>query len=297
MENIPDILYEKLTKQYDINTMSKIIEGYNSNRCVTFRINTIKTTKKDILEILKENDIEFEELSWYNDAIIIKNKTEKDLVNLDIYKEGKIYLQSLSSMMPALILEPNEGENILDMTAAPGGKTTQIAALSNNKSLIMATEKNKIRYDRLKYNIDKQGASKVTILREDARYLDDYFSFDKILLDAPCSGSGTILTSNNNEHFTEELLNRIIKTQTELLNKALKLLKKDHTMIYSTCSILSEENENQLINLINNKKIEIIPIDDKFENIEKLPTKIEGTVAIMPNALFEGFFIAKIKKL
>lgn len=84
--------------------------------------------------------------------------TEKEIKNLPIYEEGKIYLQSLSSMLPPIILEPKEGADILDMAAAPGGKTTQIAALTNNKANITACEKNKIRTERLKYNLEKQGA-------------------------------------------------------------------------------------------------------------------------------------------
>ena len=142
-------------------------------------------------------DATFEEISWYDNSLVV-NTTEDTLRELDIYKEGKIYLQSLSSQLPPLFLNPKEDEMILDMAAAPGGKTTQIAALSNNKAMITAIEKNKIRSERLQYNIDKQGAKKVTVLNTDSRNLNEYFMFDKILLDAPCSGSGTIINNNFN---------------------------------------------------------------------------------------------------
>ena len=147
-------------------------------------------------------------------------------------------------MITSVILEPKEKENILDMAAAPGGKTTQISAISSGKSYITACEKNKIRCDRLKYNLQKQGVGNVNVMQEDARKLSDFFSFDKILLDAPCSGSGT--ESVFNPKFTEELIQRSAKTQEELLTKALKILKKDGEMVYSTCSILKEENEKVL---------------------------------------------------
>ena len=202
-------------------------------------------------------------------------------------------------MIPPIILNPQENENILDMTAAPGGKTTEILALSNNKSFITACEKNKIRAERLKYNINKQGANKVNIMLTDARNLDNYFSFDKILLDAPCSGSGTIsLTDCNLEkHFTKDLVNRSTKFQTQLLSKAIKLLKQGHEMVYSTCSILSIENENIIQKFINSNQIEVIPINTSaFSKIPMLPTSISGTLCIAPSELYEGFFVAKLRK-
>ena len=140
-----------------------------------------------------------------------------------MYTNGEVYLQSLSSMIPVIVLEPKPGENILDMAAAPGGKTTQISAITNNQALITACEKNKIRADRLRYNLEKQGASGVNILNTDASHLDSFFSFDRILLDAPCSGSGTM--SIFDKSYNKELVDRSQKTQEELLTKALKILK------------------------------------------------------------------------
>jgi len=297
---IPDFLYKMLYQYYDEITVNKIIEGYNEKIFTTIRVNTIKTNKEDIKNILKENNFILKEVDWYQDALIIINKNEDDIKKLDIYQNGEIYLQSLSSMMPVLFLNPNKNESILDMTAAPGGKTTQIAAISNNESLITATEKNKIRADRLEYNVKKQGCKKVTILREDARYLDDFFSFDKILLDAPCSGSGTIRLPNDNleQNFNKDLINRSIKFQIELLNKAIKLLKKDHEMIYSTCSILKEENEYILKNIMKNHNIEIIPIDSSIlKDVPLLPVEIEGTICVCPSEFYEGFFVAKLRKI
>ena len=95
-------------------------------------------------------------------------------------------------MIPPLVLAPRQGETVLDMAAAPGGKTTQMAALSGNAALITACEKNRIRAERMQFNLQRQGATRVSVMVEDARRLDDLFSFDRILLDAPCSGSGTI---------------------------------------------------------------------------------------------------------
>ena len=293
---IPEFLKKKLDYQYGTELTSKILEGYKKSRVVSLRINSIKTNKEEIINILNKNNITYEEVSWYNNALVIVNKKEEDLKKLDIYKEGKIYLQSLSSQLPPLFLEPKENELILDMTAAPGGKTTEIAALSDNKAMITAIEKNKIRSDRLQYNIEKQGAKKVTVLNTDARSLNEYFMFDKILLDAPCSGSGTI-TNNNFDRFNEELVNRSVKFQKTLIKEALKHLKVDGELIYSTCSILNEENES-IIKEILNENLVLIPLNlTNYQDIPKLTSKIPGTLTVMPTNYYEGFFVAKIKKV
>jgi len=201
-------------------------------------------------------------------------------------------------MLPPIVLEPKEGTDILDMAAAPGGKTTQIAALVNNKASITACELNNIRAQRLKYNIEKQGATCVYVMQTDARKINNFFSFDQILLDAPCSGSGTLNVNdeNLNKIFTEKLVQKSVKSQKELLKKALKVLKSGQEMVYSTCSILQEENED-IINTLNKKEYEIIPIQfSGIQQLPMLPTKIEGTLCVMPTELYEGFFIAKIRK-
>lgn len=292
---IPEFLKNKLISQYGEEQTNKIIDGYKESRVVSLRINTIKSSKKEILSVLNENNITYEIISWYDNALIV-NTTEDTLRELDIYKDGKIYLQSLSSQLPPLFLNPQENEMILDMAAAPGGKTTEIAALSNNKAMITAIEKNKIRSERLQYNIDKQGAKKVTILNTDARNLNEYFIFDKILLDAPCSGSGTF-TNNNFENFNEDLVNRSIKFQTSLINEGIKHLKIGGELIYSTCSILEEENESIIQNILSDS-IELIPLDiTNYKDLPLLPTKIAGTLCIKPTKYYEGFFVAKIKKI
>lgn len=292
-------LEEKLEKQYGTKITKEIIEGYQTKRKTTLRINTIKSNIEEIKKELEKEKIEYETIKWSKEALIIKNADEKTIQEMEIYKNGKIYLQSLSSMLPPIILEPKEGTDILDMAAAPGGKTTQIAALTNNKAHITACEKNKIRAERLKYNVDKQGATCVFIMPKDSRFIDDFFSFDQILLDAPCSGSGTLDYNDANveKYFTEQLIERSSKTQKTLLSKAIKLLKPGHEMVYSTCSILDCENEDVVASVIKNGNIEIVPIN--FEGMEELPilpTKISGTLCVKPTELYEGFFVAKIRK-
>lgn len=323
-----EFLYEMLKEQYGKELTETIIQGLFTKRKTTIRVNTIKSNMEKVKNELEKANIKYKMVDWSNYALIIENVNnianadkyesmsifnknsnkntnliETVLQNMDIYKSGEIYLQSLSSMLPPIILEPKESTDILDMTAAPGGKTTEIAALTNNKSHITACEKNKIRADRLKYNVQKQGATCVFVMQKDARFIDDFFSFDQILLDAPCSGSGTLDLNNSDteKYFSRELIERSAKTQKLLLQKAIKLLKPGHTMVYSTCSILKKENEEALESCLNNPKfngkIEIEPINfNGIDELPLLPTSIKGTLCVCPTDLYEGFFVAKIKK-
>ena len=173
-----------------------------------------------------------------------------------------------------------------------GGKTTQIASLTDNKVFITACERNRIRFDRLKYNLEKQGVKNFNLMKEDSRDLSDYFKFDKILLDTSCTGSGT--ESIYNESFSEELLERLIKVQENLLRKAINLVNSGGIIIYSTCSIFKDENEK----IIEKMKdlVEIVPVEKpKNENLKTI-TSQNGTLTICPNEFYEGFFVSKLIK-
>lgn len=296
---IPDFLREKLLKQYGEALTDRIGRGYEFQRPVTLRINELRADKEAVTEALTREHIQYRQVAWSESALIIEDGIrEPRLKELEIYKTGGIYLQSLSSMLPPLILAPGAGESVLDMAAAPGGKTTQMAALSKNMASITACEKNKIRAERLSYNIEKQGASRVCVMVTDARKLDDFFSFDKVLLDAPCTGSGTLdmCQKDAKERLNQSSLKRAARLQEELLVKGLRLLKPGHELVYSTCSILEEENEAVVRKALQKVKARVIPIEtDAFSEVPLLPVRIEGTMCVCPDARYEGFFVAKLR--
>ena len=294
---LPEFLKESITKDYNAEELNTYTDSINLKRPLTIRINTLKTSVDYLLNYLKENNIEYKTVTWSNTALIITNREEDEIRELDIYKNGYIYLQSLSSQLPPLFVNPKENENILDMAAAPGGKTTELQALADNKAQITAVEKNQVRFERLEYNINKLGAKKINIIKKDARFLDDYFTFDKILLDAPCSGSGTLTKETIND-FNEDLVTRSVNTQKQLINKAFRLLKKDGILTYSTCSILKCENDEVIKYLLdNNPNAEIIHMNlTGYQGLPIIKNDIPGTLTIRPNELYEGFYIAQIKK-
>ncbi len=294
----PPLLRQRLRTQYGPDLAEDIERGF-VRRQVTLRVNPLRTTREQVLAELHAAQIDFEPVPWYEDALILPNAREEAVRALNCYAAGGVYLQSLSSMLPALVLRPKSGEAILDMAAAPGGKTTQMAALSGGGALITACEKNPLRSERLQFNLTRQGAGRVSLLRQDARTLNPLFRFDKVLLDAPCSGSGTVVLAEGEitRRMEAEWLRKITATQKAMLKKALSLLIAGHEMVYSTCSILREENEDVLEAVLPGCGAEVMPIElPGAEALPLLPTHIPGTWCIRPDALFEGFFVAKIRR-
>ncbi len=286
-------LSARLKAVYGEALTERIVAGYRTERLVTLRVNSLKTDAATVRKTLSAYGIESFPVSWYSDALIVRGAREGALRATPLYDNGEIYLQSLSSMLPPLYLDPQAEEAILDMTAAPGGKTTQISAMSGGKAFITACERDKVRAQRLEYNIKKQNAPRVSVLNADALKLDDFFRFDKVLLDAPCSGSGT-LQLNEPLKISDKLIENSVKLQEKLLAKALRLLKKGGTLVYSTCSVLPCENDEILAKVLPTVGAEIVPIE-KIDGISYLPSTA-GTICVCPDELYEGFFVAKIRK-
>ena len=189
---------------------------------------------------------------------------------------------------------------------APGiGKSTLMLQICSQlcrfaKVLYVSGEESphqlKMRAERLEYNVKKQGANRVTVMNMDARQLDDFFAFDRVLLDAPCSGSGTV-TEGSRGQFSREYLDRTVKMQKTLLDKAIRLLKPGHELVYSTCSVLREENEEVVAAALKKGGVQLVPIDTAaFDGVPLLPTDMPGVMCVCPDEWYEGFFVAKMKK-
>lgn len=301
---LPDFLKPLLEEKYSDEEVERVYQGYHATRVTTLRANTLLSTQEEAAQILQDAGIPWQSVPWYADAFQLQERNERAIWELDAYNQGKIYLQSLSSMLPVMALDVAPGLDILDMCAAPGGKTTQMAALCGNKAHITATEMSVPRAEKLEYNLAKQGTKNVVVMRTDARNLDDFFSFDRILLDAPCSGSGTLYAHNPKvaKHFTRALIDKCCKSQKALLAKALKVLKPGGILVYSTCSILEDENEDivraALKAASKHASYKVLPI--KLEGAQDIPllsSTLEDSLTVCPTAEYEGFFMVKIQRL
>lgn len=155
---IPEKFLERLAQIVGPSFLAQIKQTF-VERPTSFRVNTLKGKKDEVIEVLNQNGFKFERVLWYKDAFILLNKSKRELTDLDIYQEGKIYIQSLASMIPPLVLDPQPGEKVLDLTAAPGSKTSQIAALMEGKGELVANDNNKIRFFKLKHNMEILGVN------------------------------------------------------------------------------------------------------------------------------------------
>ena len=296
IKQLSPFLYEQIHNQY--RDAASILEGLTLKRTSSFRVNLLKVDTDKVIKDLTAYGINCTPVKWCDYAFTFE--CEEALIReTDCYKNGEIYLQSLSSMLPPIVLDPEPREDILDMAAAPGGKTAMIAAITGGLANITACERHPIRAEKLRYNLERQGVKNTTVIIKDARQLEDFFAFDKLLLDAPCSGSGTLYfdESTTKTNFSEALVKKTVATQTALLNKAMRLVKKGGTIVYSTCSILRQENEEIVRKCLRNGFcIEPIVVENA-KDIPILPTTIDGTLCVAPTKEYEGFFIAKIKRV
>ena len=302
---LPSDFVDELYEQYTPITVDKILTGMLGERNTTLRVNTIKYNIQELMKYLREKNIKFERVSWYNDALIIKNANEKEIQKLDIYEKGYIYLQSLSSMIPPLLLNPKPGEKVLDLTAAPGSKTTQMAVMMKNDGYILANELDKIRCERLQYNVEKQGANIVEVINNRGEKVGEEYQekFDKVLLDAPCSGEGRFLGNNvgTYRNWSKRTVRELAKLQKRLFKSAYTALKPNGMMVYSTCTLNKDENENVLQWAIENFNVKLLDINIDFkEKMQGFNDGLDGSInkaiRILPSKNMEGFFVAKLKK-
>lgn len=209
------------------------------------RINTLKGAPEQILARLA--DLPLEQLPWYRHGYRLPE--QRSLGNRLEHFLGLIYVQEAASMLPPLVLDPQPGERILDLAAAPGSKTTQIAQMMNNTGLIVANDSNRRRLRGLTGNMDRAGAYNIVVTCQPGqvlgKFLPDYF--DRILLDAPCSSEGTIHKSFSAlDLWSESSIERLSRIQIGLLTAAYRALKPGGVLVYSTCTFAPEENEGTL---------------------------------------------------
>ena len=298
---LPQEFVDDLYELFSPLTVDRILSGMSGERYTTLRVNTLKYDIQSLMKYFRERNIKFERVPWYQDALIMKNVNEKEISKLDIFENGYIYLQSLSSMVPPLVLNPKPGETILDLTAAPGSKTTQMAAIMRNEGKILADELDKIRCERLKYNVLSQGASIVEVNNDFGERIGTKYpeTFDKVLLDAPCSGEGRFLATDAKTYrnWSKKTVAELAKIQKKLFKSAYNSLKPGGIMVYSTCTLNLDENENIIEWALKEFELKLLPITIELKESEHgLTENTKQTMKILPSKNMEGFFVAKLLK-
>ncbi len=305
------LIEEKIRSIYP-NSYQGIIRAISSDKPTTFRINTLQAGQ-EILNDLQDHRILTRKGPLPNSYVVTKG-SEKEIGETDSYKTGKIYLQELSSMIPPFILAPEKGQTVLDLAAAPGGKSTEIQAMTGDESKIVCVEKNPIRIQRLEYNLKLQGVKNYEILLDNGigLYKDhpEFIAyFDRVLLDAPCSNEGGIDLSQPRSYFSwdPKKNKELIGTQKGLIMSAYHMLRPGGIMVYSTCTFSVEENE-AIVDwfLRRTGDMEMRPISLQIPNTYPGLLKYEEKIfhpavaqakRIIPDALFTAFFVAKLRKM
>ncbi len=292
--------YSKLTdwskfKQYSLSFL---------RRCI--RVNTLKITIPELKKRIGK-DWKLTPVPWCKEGFWIEHKEgRRDIGNTLEHSMGYIYVQEAASMIPPLVLDPKPGDTVLDMCASPGSKASQIAQYMKNKGVLVANDFQGKRLSPLGINLQRCGITNNIITLGKGEYIKD-IKFDKILVDAPCSGTGTIRKSLKTLRiWNPNMVKKIAGQQKRLIDNAFNLLKKGGIMVYSTCSLEPEENEGIIDWLLEkhpDAKLEEIKLNIKrsppileFEG-EQYNPEVKKTLRIWPQDNdTEGFFVAKIKK-
>ena len=285
-----------LFKQYGEEETLRILEGLNSVPMVTVRVNDVKADYEEVYEALEEEGYNIEEGFVCPEAIAITGG--KSVEKNKLFAEGKITVQDESAMMVAPLLDIKEGETIVDLCAAPGGKTTHIAEILHNTGEVLAYDIHEQKLELIKENCQRLGLTNVKLNQMDATKLsaDLINKADKILIDVPCSGSGIIRKKPEIKYNKKRKdLKDMVEVQRNIMKNAWEYLRQGGIMVYSTCTLNKEENEENVKWFAEKYK------DAQIEKIfvgrgKEFKYDKEGMLTILPNEYMDGFFMAKIRK-
>ena len=259
LESLPSWLIKEIVNWVGIKEAQNIAKAFNKKPSIDLRINSLKTNSDKFLKELHENQICAEPINQLKNGITL-NSNPRDIKNLPGYKDGLWIVQDRSSQWVAPLLLPKGGERILDACAAPGSKTTHLAELTDDNAEILAVDRSDKRLKLLQSNLERLNIKSVKTFKADATRLIDikpsFISyFDKILIDAPCSGIGTLARNPDSRwSLSKEKIKELINLQEKLLENILPLLKKNGTLVYSTCTICPEENNLLIKRFISKNK-------------------------------------------
>ena len=310
MASLPLKFLERFKMILPPEVQGPALESFSRAGPFSVRVNTLRADRAQVLREFERLGVGLTTVPWFRDALILNNITQKELGATDLFKNGHIYSQGLSSMLPVLVLDPKPGEKILDMCAAPGSKTTQMAAHMRNQGSILAIEAVKDRYYKLRSVISQMGASIVDCKLMDARrfrFAGEYF--DRILVDAPCSSEGRFKTTNPKTfaYWSPRKIREMVQKQRGILMTASHLLKPGGVMVYATCTFSPEENEGVIDWLLRKTKAAITLIPINLPGVKTYPAitewqgktfngQVQHCLRVLPDEKLEGFFIAKIRK-
>lgn len=281
-----------------------------TERQQSLRINMLKTDADAALTALKYLGWSGEQYSWCPEGYTIA-ADRKVVRDSDLFADGLVYIQNAASWLPVLALDAQAGDAVLDVCAAPGGKTSHIAASTGNKASITANDNSRPRLAKLRANLDRLGVTEYETTLYDAAQLARKLegqTFDRILLDAPCSGEGMMYYSRDKDFATWSVaqIHRLQALQKRILSQAWRLLEPGGRLVYSTCTMAPEENEAVIDYFLRkNEDAELIPYAIELANTvspvlnwndKSYDSRISGTLRLKPSEQIEAFFVCILEK-
>ncbi|MBP1924874.1 16S rRNA (cytosine967-C5)-methyltransferase [Sedimentibacter acidaminivorans] len=294
----PKWLVSRWIGEFGKDKIEDVLVANNSQAPFTIRVNTLKVSRGELIRILERKGMIVEECKYLDKGIIIENPVEIDKMNE--YKSGLFSIQSESSMLAGQVLNPKENSLVIDLCAAPGGKSLNAAEMMKNKGKIISRDVYENKISLIEYDKKRLGVENIFVETYDATVLDRKLinRADYCIVDVPCTGLGIIRRKPEIKYNKlESDLESIQKIQFKILENASKYLKLGGELVYSTCTVNKEENINMINNFLkSNSNFIMVDISEQTKN--SFETSQKGYVEIFPHLhRMDGFFIAKLKRL
>lgn len=310
-DSFPEAFVERYTSTFGEDRLNQILNGFDASRSTWFRVNLLKSDTNSTIGSLKDLGIAFQMDPNFPDAGYVLPEQREALLASKLVEDGLVYVQGLASQLPVRFLDVRPGLSVLDLAAAPGSKTLQIAQLTSAQDEIAAVELVRKRKFKLLDNLKRHGAGHVRVFLQDGskvwKYRPEYF--DRVLLDAPCSSEGRFQLGDPSSfsYWSSSKVKEMVRKQRRLLFSAVHALKPGGILVYSTCAISPEENEGAIEHVLTafDGSLGVAPIE--FEAPERvkpimewkkkpLDEQISRACRLIPSERMEGFFVCKLIK-
>lgn len=309
---LPDAFIDRLEQIVPPARLAGVMASFATPQATAFRVNTLRATPETVMAELAADGFRLHRVAWKLDACWVAPEERTRLLETAAYREQRLYVQNLASMIPVVVLDPQPGERVLDLAAAPGSKTLQIACQMRGVGELAAVEVVKSRYYKLRDNLTAQGASNVrTYLRDGIsvwHHRPEYF--DRVLLDAPCSTEGRFRTDvpETFAYWSLYKIKEMVHKQQRLLFSAVQCLRPGGALVYATCAFAPEENEGVVSRILDRfgEALQVEPIGLDLDNLQlplaawqgrRFHPRLVEARRVLPDARMEAFFICKVRKV
>ena len=297
--SIPEWLVEKISQDYGVEQAKKMFESlYENMGTTTIRVNNSKISTEECVELLKKEGVHVENVPYVRTALEISGYDS--LAMLESFRKGYFQVQDVSSMLVGLAANPKMNDKVIDVCAAPGGKSIHVADLLNGTGHVEARDLTDYKVGLIQENIERCGFSNIASKRMDACVRDENSieTADVVIADLPCSGLGVLKKKSDIKYrMTKAQIDELVDLQRAILKNAVSYVKAGGTLIYSTCTVAKEENDMQVDWILENLPLELVSLKGCIDEQLLANTEREGCLQLLPGReQTDGFFLAKFRK-